>query len=41
MCVETFIGIVCLVGAAVCYAVYRYCSENVYLKYQKTRRIKK
>ena len=35
MTIETIIGIGCLVLSAVCYAVYRYFSKNVYLKYQK------
>lgn len=32
MSMDTLIAIVCLVGAAVCYGVYRYCSKNVYLR---------
>ena len=35
MSLDTFIAIVCLVGAVVCCGIYRYCSKNVYLKYQK------
>ena len=35
MSMETIIGIACLVGDVVCYAAYRYLSDNVYLKYQK------
>ena len=35
MSFDTVIAIVCLVGAVVCYGIYRYCSKNVYLKYQK------
>lgn len=34
---ETFIGIVCLVGAVVAYVVYRYTSENVKLTYKDQR----
>ena len=30
---ETFLGIVCLIGAIVCRIVFRYCSENVYIRY--------
>lgn len=33
MSFDTFLGIVCLVGAVVSYGIYRYFSENVYLKY--------
>ncbi len=32
MTLDTFITIVCFVGTVVCYAGYRYFSENVYLK---------
>ena len=41
MTLDTFIGIVCLVGAVVCYGCYRYFSENVYIKtkYQRGRYI--
>lgn len=35
MSFDTFFAIVCLVGTVVSHAVYHYCCENVYLKYQK------
>ena len=35
MSLDTFLAIVCLVGAPVCYGIYRYLSENVYLRYQR------
>jgi len=37
MNLDTFLGIVCIVGAVVCYAVYRYTSENVKLTYKDQR----
>ena len=37
MTIETIIGICCLVLSAVCYAVYRYASENVYMTYKEHR----
>ena len=37
MSFDTFIGIVCLVGAVLCYAGYRYFSESVYLTYKDQR----
>ena len=37
MSLDTFIGIVCLVGAVLSYAAYRYFSENVYLSYKDQR----
>ena len=37
MTLEDFIAILCLVGAVVCYAVYRYTSENVKLTYKDQR----
>lgn len=37
MSFDTFITIVCLVGAVVCYAGYRYFSENVKLTYKDQR----
>lgn len=32
MSLDTLIAIVCLVGAVVCYGVYRHLSKNVYLR---------
>ena len=37
MSLETFIGIVCLVGTVVCWVGYRYFSENVKLTYKDQR----
>ena len=37
MAMETIIGISLLVLGAVCYAVYRYTSENVYLTFVDQR----
>ena len=37
MTLDTFITIACFVVAAICYAGYRYFSENVYLKYKEQR----
>ena len=37
MTFDTFIAIVCLIGTVVCYAGYRYFSENVYLTYKDQR----
>ena len=37
MSLDTLIGIVCLVGAAVAYGVYRYLGENVKLTYKDQR----
>ena len=37
MSLDTFIGIVCLVGAVLGYAAYRYLSENVKLTYKDQR----
>lgn len=37
MSFDTFISIVCIVGAVLCYAGYRYFSENVYLSYKDQR----
>lgn len=37
MSLDTFLAIVCLVGAAVCYGIYRYCDENVRLTYHDQR----
>ena len=34
MTLDTFIAIVCLVGAVVCWVGYRHCCENVYLTYK-------
>lgn len=33
MTLDTFIAIVCIVGAVITYAGYRYFSENVWLKW--------
>ena len=37
MCFETLIGIMCLLGAVACKAIYRYLSENVYIRPKKYR----
>lgn len=37
MTLETFISIVCLVGAIVGWVGYRHLSENVYLTYKDQR----
>ena len=37
MTLDTFIAIVSLVGAVVCYLGYRYCRENVKLTYKDQR----
>ena len=34
MTFDTFVTILCLVGAVVCYLGYRYFTENVYLTYK-------
>ena len=34
MTLEAFVAIVCMVGAAVSYGLYRYLSKNVYIKYK-------
>lgn len=35
MSFDTFVTIVCFAVAVVSYAAYRYCSENVYLKFKE------
>ena len=35
MSLDTVLGIVFLAMSAVCYAIYRYSSEHVYMRYQK------
>ena len=37
MSIETVLAIVCLVGAVLCYAGYRYFNENVYLTYKEQK----
>ena len=37
MDLETLLAVICLGGAVVCRIVYRYCSENVYLKYKEQK----
>lgn len=37
MDLETILAIMCFIGAAVCYAVLRYLSENVKLTYKDQR----
>jgi hypothetical protein len=37
MTLDTFIAIVCIIGTVVCYAGYRYFSENVKLTYKGQR----
>ena len=41
MSFDTFICICCLVLGVVSYALYRYTSENVYLKYKDQGGLKK
>ena len=38
MSLDTFLAIVCVVGAVISYAGYRYCCENVYLRYAKDKK---
>lgn len=33
---ETFLGVVSLSGAVICYAILRFCDRSVYAKYNKT-----
>lgn len=33
---DTFLAVTALVGAAISYAVLRFCDKNVYAKYNKT-----
>lgn len=37
MTIETFLSIVCVIGVAISYLVYRYCRENVYLTYKEQK----
>ena len=37
MSLETFLSIVSFVVLVVCYIGYRYCSENVYLRYKEQK----
>lgn len=37
MSLETFLGLACLVGAAICFAVARYCERNVKVTYKEQR----
>jgi len=37
MTLDTFLTIVCVIGAVVCYVGYRYLSENVKLSYKDQR----
>ena len=34
MPIETLLGVVCLVLGIICCVGYRWCTENVYLKYK-------
>ena len=38
MDLDTFLAVVSLAGAVICYACYRYCRENVYLRYAKDKK---
>ena len=38
MCFETVVSIISLAAAVICYAGYRYCCENVYLRYAKDKK---
>jgi hypothetical protein len=33
---DTFLAVTALVGAAISYAILRFCDKNVYAKYNKT-----
>lgn len=33
---DTFLGVVSMSGAVICYAILRFCDKNVYAKYNKT-----
>lgn len=33
---DTFLAVTALVGAAICYAILRFCDKNMYAKYNKT-----
>lgn len=37
MTLDTFLTIACLVGTIICWAGYRYFSENVYIRPKKYR----
>lgn len=37
MSLDTFLGIASMVALVVCWIGYRWCSENVYLKYKDQR----
>ena len=38
MDLDTFLAIVCVVGAIICYAGYHYFSENVYIRCGKDKK---